>query len=388
MVEDSNQKKPAGPNTPSLQTVLPILNNTEELLSCRKPVKTSSYAEVAEGFVVTAAGEIPRVPAGLNRADIIGRWKARWGIGRMSYMVAPGLYAVGNPSEKSEVLVTANYKMSFDLLRSKLTGRDFWILVLDTRGINVWCAAGKGTFGTEELVARIAITRLSDIVSHRRLILPQLGAPGVSAHEIKDRTGFRVTYGPIRAGDLLRFIDNGMKADDEMRRVRFSFIDRIILIPVELVMSLKYFLGTVALLFVLSGVGPDIFSIGRVIDAGPTTALLASSGYLAGVALVPALLPWLPGRSFALKGVMAGLLAALIIGVLMWYDFGWTLGKLETLGWLLLIPAVASFIGMNFTGSSTYTSLSGVRKEMRAAVPIQVAGFLVGFGFWIASRFV
>ena len=66
----------------------------------------------------------------------------------MNYKVDPGLYAIGNPNERSPVLVTANYKMSFDNLREALPGRDAWILVLDTRGINVWCAAGKGTFGT------------------------------------------------------------------------------------------------------------------------------------------------------------------------------------------------------------------------------------------------
>jgi hypothetical protein len=30
-------------------------------------------------------------------------------------------------------------------------------------------------------------------------------------------------------------------------------------------------------------------------------------------------------------------------------------------------------MAMNFTGSSTYTSLSGVKKEMRIAVPVQIS---------------
>ena len=77
--------------------------------------------------------------------------KVRWGIGRMNYRVDPGLYSLGNPDALSPVLVSANYKMSFDRLRESLPGRNAWILVLDTDGVNVWCAAGKGTFGTEEL---------------------------------------------------------------------------------------------------------------------------------------------------------------------------------------------------------------------------------------------
>ncbi len=98
-----------------------------------------------------------------------------------------------------QVLVSANYKMSFDRLRQALSGLDLWILVIDTKGINVWCAAGKGTFGTEELVGRIAQVGLGDVVKGRGLILPQLGAPGVAANEVLKRTGFKVVYGPVRA---------------------------------------------------------------------------------------------------------------------------------------------------------------------------------------------
>ncbi|HSV42795.1 MAG TPA: carbon monoxide dehydrogenase, partial [Methanomassiliicoccales archaeon] len=130
------------------------------------------------------------------------RWdhaKARLGYKRMEHSVEPGLYALGNPGPTSHVFVSANYSLSFDALRSALKGLDCHILVLDTKGINVWCAAGKNTFGTDELVSKVQSTNLGDIVTNRTLILPQLGAPGVSAHEVKKRTGFQVEYGPVRA---------------------------------------------------------------------------------------------------------------------------------------------------------------------------------------------
>ena len=107
------------------------------------------------GRITTPIGEVPQVSSDLTPADRWGAVKARWGVGRMQFTVDPGLYALGNPNEESPVLATANYKMSFDALRRALPGLEAWILVLDTRGINVWCAAGKGTFGTEELVGRI-----------------------------------------------------------------------------------------------------------------------------------------------------------------------------------------------------------------------------------------
>ncbi len=61
---------------------------------------------------------------------------------------------------------------------------------------------------------------------------------------------------------------------------------------------------------------------------------------------------------------------------------------LELLAWLLLVPAVSSYLAMNFTGASTYTSLSGVKKEMRWALPLQIAAAFIGISFWLAARFM
>jgi acetyl-CoA decarbonylase/synthase complex subunit gamma len=324
----------------------------------------------------------------LAARDRIGAWRARWGIGRDRYKVTPQLYAVGDPKPESPVLVTANYKLSFDRLRSQLDGRDAWILVLDTKGVNVWCAAGKGTFGTDELVKRIEHARLAEVVSHHRLILPQLGATGVSAHEVHERTGWRVTYGPVRAGDLPAFLDARLKATPEMRRVRFSLADRVTLVPVELVGSVKYLALAAVLFLVLSGIASGGYSLSHIGTAGVRSVLMLLAAYVAGAAVAPALLPWLPGAAFSFKGAAAGLIFALILvaagrsGPLA-FD-GW----LETAGWLLLAPAIASFLAMNFTGASTYTSLSGVRREMRVAVPFQIAAASVGLIVWVAGRFV
>ncbi|MGW8325829.1 MAG: mercury methylation corrinoid protein HgcA, partial [Desulfobacterales bacterium] len=151
------------------------------------------------GSLQTPTVEVPKISSNLNWSDHWGSIKARWGVGRMHYTVDPGLYALGEPNDQSPVLVTANYKMSFDRLRETLSNRHVWILVLDTKGINVWCAAGKGTFGTDELVRRIEFSQLDRVVSHRELILPQLAGPGVAAYKVKKRIGFKIIFGPILA---------------------------------------------------------------------------------------------------------------------------------------------------------------------------------------------
>jgi CO dehydrogenase/acetyl-CoA synthase gamma subunit (corrinoid Fe-S protein) len=97
------------------------------------------------------SGGVSAISTSLSLKDILGAWKIRWGIGRDNCKVDPGLYAIGKPDSTSPVLVSANYKLTFDTVRKNLNAFDCWLLILDTKGVNVWCAAGKGTFSTDEL---------------------------------------------------------------------------------------------------------------------------------------------------------------------------------------------------------------------------------------------
>jgi len=298
----------------------------------------------------------------------------------MRYTVPPGLYGVGDPTSDSPLLATANYKLSFDHVRRALDGLDAWVLVLDTQGVNVWCAAGKGSFGTEELVGRMARSEVAKTVGHRTLILPQLGAPGVAAHEVSRKTGFRVVYGPVRAQDIPAFLSAGMRATPEMRRVSFTLRERLARTPIELV---RLFIPAVfaALLFVaLVGLGELGYRFSSEQALGVVAAVFCN--YLAGIVLTPMLLPWLPGRAFACKGAVTGALVGALLGGL--GPWGWVGG----LSVLLLSVAACSLLGLMFTGSTHYTSASGVRSEMRWALPAQGLLAVAGLAGWVASRFV
>jgi acetyl-CoA decarbonylase/synthase complex subunit gamma len=341
-----------------------------------------------DGALITEIGPVPRARTALGLRDQMGAIKARWGLGRMRFSVPPGLYAVGSPGAQSPVLVSANYKLSFDRLRGVLSGRDVWILVLDTHGINVWCAAGKGTFGTDEIVRRVQGAALDRVVHSRTLVVPQLGAPGVSAHLVRQRCGFRVVYGPVRAEDLPVFLDAGMTAEPEMRRVRFGLRDRAVLIPVELVMGAKYALLLAAAILLLGGLGSHGYSLARVRATGLPGAGLILGSFLCAVVLGPTLLPWLPGRAFSIKGAALGLVQVGVWAVLGWPGVGAPVSWLPVVAFTLIVTAMNSFVVMNFTGASTYTSLSGVLREMRLAVPAQIAGAVVGIGLWLMGLFV
>ena len=351
-----------------------------------------SLPSVEQPFVVgtlpSPLGPVPRVPSTLTGRDRWGTIKARWGVGRMHYTVDPGLYAVGRPKDNSPVFVTANYKMSFDALRASLAGRDSWLLVLDTRGINVWCAAGKGTFGTDELIARIASSALEQVVSHKTVILPQLGAPGVAAHLVKKHSGFRVVYGPIQAADIPAFWDAGHKATPAMRQKTFSLRERAVLIPVELMAALKTAAWVLPLLFFFSGLGGPQGYWANAARFGSFAVAATLCAVFAGTVLVPLLLPWLPGRAFSLKGLSLGLLVSVFVRASRGFENGGLPEQVEALAWFLLIPTVTAYLAMNFTGASTYTSLSGVKKEMRIALPVQIGAGLLGLILWGVSRFL
>jgi hypothetical protein len=327
--------------------------------SCCRQINHRQAEHWISGYARTSMGDIPVVRTELPGKDILGGWKVRWNIKRRGYKIKPGLYGVGNPDQQSRVLVTANYKLTFDRLRRELSGLNLWLLVLDTNGINVWCAAGKGTFGTRELVKRIKMVGLDRLVSHRQIIVPQLGAVGVAAHLVTKATGFKVVYGPIRAKDLPTFLQEGLEASKAMRRVEFNWKNRLALIPVELIQSLKLIPAVFLILFFLALLRGN---------SNPGLALLQLLPFvgalLAGTVIFPVLLPWLPGRAFALKGWLLGIfLTAGYILII-------SAQALAGLMLILLLPPVTAFLALNFTGCTPFTSLSGVSKEIKFAYPL------------------
>lgn len=287
----------------------------------------------------------------------------------MKYRAIPGLYALGDPDRDSVVLVTANYLLSLNALRASLPGRNAWILVIDTKGINVWCAAGKGTFCTNEIVKQLTATDLASKVSHRTLILPQLGASGVSSAKLQKASGFSVKFGPVRASDLPKFLDNNCIASPEMRRIHFSFIDRAILVPMETIPAFKkvgLFLLIAAGLFGITRTG----IIYKQALSGVEPLIIAGLVSLfAGTVLSPLLLPFIPGRAFSVKGFIIGLIGA--IAIIFLSPICRSTPVLTAFN-VVSVPAFSSYLAFLFTGCSTYTSPSGVKAELKIAWPLYI----------------
>ena len=371
-----------------------IRNSMDEIVSCRSREDDNflagnekpgySLCSYVKGFINTQMGPVPVIKSKLGKDDLLSTFYVRCGIRRHRYKVSPGLFAIGNPDMDSDVLVTANFKLTFDMLRKELDGINAWILVIDTKGVNVWCAAAKGTFSTRELVKRIKDNYLETIVNHKRIIVPQLGAIGVSARDVKKQSGFRVIYGPIRASDIRAFLKNDKKVERQMRQVTFSMYERFVLTPIEIQTILKPALITAIALLLLGGIGPGIFSFSGALKRGGVSILAFAAGIFSGAFVTPVLLPFIPSRKFALKGIIVGSIVALLPVLIAASTFSGIAGYLAL---FLFSITISSYLAMNFTGATPFTSPSGVEKEMKQYIPVQLTSLVISFGLWIYSAF-
>jgi len=318
------------------------------------------------------ASIIPVTGFNWNLSDRIGEIAVRFGFKRMEYAIAPGLYAVGNPDENSPVLVSANYKLSFDVLRrdAKINA---WVLVIDTKGVNVWCAAGKGTFCDAEIIKRIQETKLEEVIKHKNIILPLLSAPGVAAHEIRRQTGFKAVFGPVEARDIQKFIDNGMKNDVMMRIVEFPLWRRVEVSWLEMVMAIDKAFWPFVIFAVISMIENNRFDFYAGFYRAFFYGGAALTGIVSGSVIFSMLLPYLPGRYFSVKG---GLLGFITAGAVLFAVNGAAMPQhlIKIPAFLLLSASLSAFTAMNFTGCTTFTSISGVKKEIKDSLPFIIAG--------------
>jgi hypothetical protein len=196
-----------------------------------------------------------------------------------------GLIRIGNPDRDSPVLVTCNFYITVRRLVRLLRGLDLWLLVADSKGVNVWCAAGAEEFNTHSVVSAVKTSGIAGKVDHRRLILPPLGAPGIRARDVEEQTGWSVRWGPVQERDIPRYFKEGGRRDEQMKRVRYDWRER-----------LDTGLGSMFLFFFLGAIGFAIF--GR--------HLLLDYIVVGGLAFVFFMLacPYLPGKTGLAKVIV------------------------------------------------------------------------------------
>ncbi len=246
--------------------------------------------------------------------------------------VRTGLYMIGNPTPESPVLVTGNFDLTVRRVVKAIDGKvNVWLLVADSAGINVWCAAGGGYFSAEKVIAAVKSSRLEEVVRHHALILPQLCANGVDGWRIRKEIHWGVHWGPAKARDIPAYLDANRKKTDAMRWVRFPLKDRLEMVTVTL--------GFYGLLILL-----PVFIFWRPMFWPITFSIVGLSYFYAIVH------PWLPGRDGLYKSIPLSLIA--LAGLLVYTTVWNPLPAVDLFHWMVILTGLSVFTGAELQGMS------------------------------------
>lgn len=138
-----------------------------------------------------------------------------------------GLFPIGKPRKNSPVLLTGNYTETVRRLKKTLKGKNVWLLVANSKGINVWCAAGGGHLTHHDVVSAIVTSGAREKLGDHTIILPQLGATGIERQKVTEATGWKAIWGPARLEDLPAFLNQKHLATPNQRFMRFPLWERM-----------------------------------------------------------------------------------------------------------------------------------------------------------------
>jgi NAD-dependent dihydropyrimidine dehydrogenase PreA subunit len=246
-----------------------------------------------------------------------------------------GLRVIGHPGPDAPVFLTCNFDLTVRRVLRALEGLDCYLLVANSKGINVWCAAGGGLLNAYSVISVLKASRIAEKVDHRTLTLPQLSAPGVDVQRVERETGWHCRFGPIYAEDIPAYVAANFTKTGEMRQARFSLGNR-------LEMAVMW----AAPMSLLAGIPVAIFSLRSL----PGVLALVWAFTLFLYVFYQPVKRLVPGAVGLVKMLLLGFVG---VAAVMAYGLGiadWKIGRL--VGWGLGILAVALVLGFDLEGTS------------------------------------
>jgi hypothetical protein len=153
-----------------------------------------------------------------------------------------------------------------------------------------------------------------------------------------------------------------------MSSIRFPMLDRLILTPMEINPAMKKFPWVAGGILLIFGLQPQGLLFKQAWSNGLPFLAIALMAVLAGALVTPVLLPFVPFRSFALKGWIVGMASVFLL--LHYFGASITHNLLLQGVAYLLFPALSSYLALQFTGATTFTGMSGVKKELKLGIPL------------------
>ncbi len=163
----------------------------------------------AAGYIAKYAGVV--VLSGLEPWQLLALMTVRQNIytdPQKPVQIEEGLYQIGAPDEKSPVLVTTNFSLTYftvegDVEASRVPA---WVVVVDTEGTSVLTAWAAEKFTAEIIAQRVKSFDVASKVGHRKLILP--GHVAVLSGKLEEELGgeWKVLVGPRESSGIPSFL--------------------------------------------------------------------------------------------------------------------------------------------------------------------------------------
>lgn len=271
-----------------------------------------------------------------------------------------GVIKIGSPDRDAPVFLTCNYHLTVSRVRRALRGMNCYLLAANTAGMNVWCASAGGHLTNHDVISVLKTSRIESMVGHRRVVLPQLAATGIEPGVIRQRAGWKVKWGPVRAIDIPAYVQNGFAKTEKMRQVTYSWPQRL-----ESALSWSF---PMSLLFVAIGA-----ILGALVHRNVVLPLVGMVWILSLVLFVsfPLYGPWLAagGRDatrWRTAGLQLTVWGAVLVGLVVYSSltgFDPTLTVVVSISSLVIILALSLDIG-----GSTPVHKSGVLSTKNLTV--------------------
>lgn len=303
---------------------------------------------------------------------------------KKTFSVKPGLYYTGDHYDiTAPILVTCNYHLTVYKLWKTVNHLNTRILVIDTEGINVWCAAGKGKFCTaaiQEQLEKVDPNQLSvlEISKEHRLplVIPKLALSGVKLKKLID-LNYQPIIGPIYMEEIPDFLHQKPLINCKTEKFEFDISDRLFTLPGSLLQFLLYSIYPAIPLFLLNAIFPN----------GCSNILWYQIPILffSVATLYIIIFPYLPSRKFAIKGLT--LASCLLLPILVVFFINpISIGSIySSLSLVSIVLATGIFFGLYYTGNSGVSNYSLVKLEIVRYLPISAILYGLGLVMFILS---
>jgi acetyl-CoA decarbonylase/synthase complex subunit gamma len=118
----------------------------------------------------------------------------------------PRVYAIGDVTDKSPVLITTNFSLTYFSVEGEVEASRIpaYILSVDTEGQSVLTAYAAEKFTAEGTAAAMKKFELDKLVSHRKAIIP--GFVAVMSGALAEESGWEILVGPREASGIPTYL--------------------------------------------------------------------------------------------------------------------------------------------------------------------------------------